>query len=163
VRPVALNHVSIPALDVDEAMRWWQALFGMEQLPAPNFGFPVRWLRLGDFQLHLYTSEQPSQQGQHFGMEVDDFEEAYRRLDAAGAFEERSRFASMYELPNGIVQLYFRDPYGNLVEIDHPDVSALDRSLFGDRLRRLEDDQPQDEENRRATLFMTSDQRSSRA
>jgi catechol 2,3-dioxygenase-like lactoylglutathione lyase family enzyme len=156
VRPVALNHVSIPAPDVDEAMRWWQELFGMEQLPAPNFGFPVRWLRLGDFQLHLYTSEQPAHQGQHFGMEVDDFEEAYRRLDAAGAFEERSRFASMYELPNGIVQLYFRDPNGNLVEIDHPDVSALDRSLFGDRLRRLEDDQPQDEENRRATLFVTS-------
>ena len=60
----------------------------------------------------------------------------------------------MYEMPDGAVQMYFRDPGGNLIEIDHPDVSTLDRSLFGDRLKRLSDVFPQDEENRRATLFL---------
>jgi YD repeat-containing protein len=154
VRATRLNHVSIPATDVDEATRWWQELFGLEPLPAPNFGFPVRWLRLGELQLHLYTSEQRAAPAQHFGMEVDDFEEAYRRLQAAGAFDEGTRYAYLYELPGGQVQMYFRDPYGNLVEINHPDVSTLDGSLFANNLKRLADEEPQDEENLRARLFL---------
>ena len=60
----------------------------------------------------------------------------------------------MYEMPDGAVQLYFRDPVGNLIEIDHPDVSALDRSLFGSRLKKLDEIFPQGEENQRATLFL---------
>lgn len=154
MRAQGLNHVSIPVSDVDAARSWWAEVFGMESLPAPNFGMAVRWLRLGDFQLHLYTSDQPRNAGQHFGMQVDDFEEAFRRLLAAGAFDEDSRFAKLYELPSGQVQMYFRDPWGNLVEINHPDVSKLDRSLFGDWLVRLADEQPQDDENLRAKLFV---------
>jgi YD repeat-containing protein len=154
MRAQGLNHVSIPVPDVDVARSWWMEVFDLEPLPAPNFGMPVRWLRLGDFQLHLYQSEQPRNPGQHFGMQVDDFEEAYRRLCAAGAFDERSRFGKLYELPSGQVQMYFRDPWGNLVEINHPDVAELDRSVFGDRLVRLADEEPQDEENLRARLFV---------
>ncbi len=59
----------------------------------------------------------------------------------------------MVELPDGAVQLYFRDPSGNLVEVDHPDVTTLDRSLFGDRLVRLADLEPQSAENLRASLW----------
>jgi catechol 2,3-dioxygenase-like lactoylglutathione lyase family enzyme len=154
VRATALNHVSIPAADVDASMRWWQEVFGLEQIPAPNFGFPVRWLRLGDLQLHLYTSEHRAASAQHFGMEVDDFEEAYRRLKGAGAFDEGTRYAHLYELPGGEVQMYFRDPNGNLVEVDHPEVATLDRSLFGKDLKRLADEVPQGAENLRARLFL---------
>lgn len=149
-----LNHVSIPVPDVDAARRWWIELFELEPLPAPNFGMTVRWLRLGDSQLHLFESDQPRNSGQHFAIQVDDFEEAYRRIAAAGAFDEGSRFAKLYELPGGQVQMYLRDPWGNLVEINHPDVSELDRSLFGDRLVRLADEERQDEENLRARLFL---------
>jgi lactoylglutathione lyase len=154
MRAQGLNHVSIPVPDVDAALSWWSELLGMEPLPAPNFGMPVRWLRLGEFQLHLFESAQPRNPGQHFGMQVDDFEEAYRRLLAAGAFDEGSRFAKLYELPSGQVQMYFRDPWGNLVEINHPDVTELDRSVFGDRLVRLADEEPQNDANLRAKLFL---------
>lgn len=154
MRVQGLNHVSIPVPDVDAARSWWSEVFGMEPLPAPNFGMAVRWLRLGDFQLHLFESDQPRNPGQHFGLQVDDFEEAYRRIAAAGAFDEGSRFAKLYELPGGQVQMYFRDPWGNLVEVNHPDVNELDRSLFGDRLVRLADEEPQDAENLSARLFL---------
>lgn len=154
MRVQGLNHVSIPAPDVDAARRWWIEIFGMEPLPAPNFGMAVRWLRLGDFQLHLFESGEPRNAGQHFGLQVDDFEEAFRRLRDAGALLEGSRFAKLYELPSGQVQLYFGDPWGNLVEINHPDITELDRSVFGDRLVRLADEEPQSEENLRARLFL---------
>jgi catechol 2,3-dioxygenase-like lactoylglutathione lyase family enzyme len=155
VRATALNHVSIPAVDVDGSLAFYREVFGVEQIPAPNFGFPVRWVRLGDLQLHLFhVGTQPGRTYQHLGIEVDDFEEAYRRLKARGAFEEGTRFAYLWELANGEVQLYFRDPSDNLVEIVWPDVTTLDRAAFGDDLKRLEDEFPQDDENRRATLFL---------
>jgi catechol 2,3-dioxygenase-like lactoylglutathione lyase family enzyme len=156
MRATALNHVSVPALDLEESVRFYEDVLGVEEIPAPNFGFPVRWFRLGDLQLHLFqVSEPPSHTNQHFGIEVDDFEEAFRRFDALGLFEDETFFAWLRELEDGTVQMYVRDPSDNLIEIDHPDASSLDRAVFGERLRRLDADFPQSEENKRATLFLS--------
>ncbi len=160
MRPVAINHVSIPARDVEAAMRWWRDTFGMEQISSPNFGFPVRWLRLGEFQLHIFHSDEAPNLGQHFGIEVEDFEAAYLALKEAGIFDvSGARTAFLYELPSGQLQMYFRDPFGNLVEVNHPDVTALDRSIFGDDLKVLADEHVQDEDNLRARLFLSTDAR----
>jgi len=157
MRATALNHVSIPAVDVGESLRFYRDLFGMEQVPAPNFGMRVCWLRLGDLQLHLFeVANHPGRTYQHFAIEVDDFESIYRRALELGAFEEGTRFRYLWELPGGTVQMYLRDPSDNLIEIDWPDVSTLDRSVFGDELRKLGDAFPQNEENLRATLFLRS-------
>jgi hypothetical protein len=43
----------------------------------------------------------------------------------------------VYELPDGATQLYIRDPAGNMVELNYPDVNDLDRSKF-DEIRKLE-------------------------
>ena len=104
----------------------------MEEIPAPGFPFPVRWLRVGDLQLHLFQSEDPAPQGHHFGIEVDDFEATYEKVGEMGAHIEEGYFSSVYELPDGAVQLYVRDPAGNMVEVNWPDVSTLDRSVIGD-------------------------------
>ena len=155
MRATAINHVSIPATDVEACARFYEDVFAMERLPAPNFGFPVVWLRLGDLQLHLYqVDEQPPRSYQHLGIEVDDFEGVYLRLRELGAFEEGTRFRYLWELPGGQVQMYLRDPADNLVEIDWPDVTTLDRSVFGDELKRLDDEFPQSAENLRARLFL---------
>ena len=110
MKAIALNHVSIPAVDVDVSAAFFTEVFGLEQIPAPNFGFPVRWLRLGTQQLHLFEVEdQPGRTYQHLSIEVDDLEAAYRTLKARGTFEE-GRFGKVYELSGGAVQMYFRDP-----------------------------------------------------
>lgn len=148
-----INHVSIVANDLEESRRFYEDVFGLERLPSPNFGMPVNWFRIGDAQLHLFQSDTQVTGTQHVGLEVDDFEGVYRRLLELGMFEPEGYFAQMVELPEGAVQMYFRDPSGNLVEIVHPDVTKLDRSLFGDRLVRLVDLQPQSAENLTATLW----------
>ncbi len=125
----------------------------MERIPSPNFGIPVRWLRLGDLQLHLFQVEEDRHTYQHFGFEVDDFEAAYLRLKELGIFDQSERFGSLCELPGGEVQMYFRDPADNFVEIDWPDVSSLDRSVFGDDLKLLADDFPRTRRTARA-LFL---------
>ena len=101
----------------------------MEEIPAPDFPFPVRWLRVGDLQLHLFQSGDPAPRTHHFGIDVDDFEAAYRKVRELGVGEGSGYFSRVYQLPDGAVQLYVRDPAGNLVEINWPDATTLDRSV----------------------------------
>ena len=50
--------------------------------------------------------------------------------------------------------MYVRDPAGNLVELDWPDVSTLDRSVFPE-IKKLADDVEQTPEGLRSTLYLT--------
>ena len=123
------THVSVHAHDLDESVRFYLELFGMEELPAPGFPFPVRWLRVGGLQLHLFESDAPAPQGHHFGLDVDDFEAVYRKAGEMGAWVGEGYFSKVYELPDGAAQLYLRDPSGNTVEVNWPDASTLDRCV----------------------------------
>jgi catechol 2,3-dioxygenase-like lactoylglutathione lyase family enzyme len=152
LRATALNHVSISARDLEESARFYEELFGLERLPTPTFGNPVVWFRLGDGQLHLFQrGEHEAPRFHHIGLEVDDFEAFYLRLTELGIRDSDS-LGHIRELPSGEVQMYLRDPGGNLVEIDWPDARTLDRSIVTD-LRRLADDQPQAAGAERASLF----------
>jgi hypothetical protein len=55
-RATGFNHVSVHAHDLNESVRFYQELFDTEEIPAPNFPFPVRWLGVGDLQPHLFQS-----------------------------------------------------------------------------------------------------------
>ena len=157
MRATAINHVSIPAVDVERLSRFYEDVLGLERLPAPNFGFPVAWLKLGPLQLHLYqVAERPPHSNQHLGIEVDDFEAMFLRLRERGALEQ-GRFGGLFVLASGQVQLYFRDPEDNLIEIDHPDVATLDRDVFAGAIQELGEMFPQDDENLRARLFLAPD------
>jgi lactoylglutathione lyase len=153
VRATRINHVSIPCRDLDDSERFYRDVFGLERLPSFDFRFPVRYLRLGEQQLHLMQlpDDQPLRQ-QHFAVDVDDFEAAFVRLCEAGALDTRAHASAVWELPDGSVQLYARDPAGNLLEVNWPDVSTLDREVVGDIPRRA-DDVEQSEEAQRATLY----------
>jgi lactoylglutathione lyase len=153
VRATGLNHVSISARDLEESVRFYVEVLGMEPISTYDFAFPVQYLRLGDLQLHLFERDTDAPAYHHIGINVDDFEGAYLRAKELGILERESFFEDMYELPDGSVQMYIRDPAGNLVEIDWPDVSTLDRSLFPD-LKRLGDTVPQTGDALRATLYL---------
>jgi lactoylglutathione lyase len=146
------THVSIPTRDADRAARWYRELFGLEELPAPNFGFPVRWFRIGDLQLHLYQRNEERAPMQHFGIAVDDFEAFYERARQMDAFD-KIRAHHLYITAAGEVQLYLRDPDGNNIEINWPDASTLPKSIRDDAIRR-EDEFKQSEWNRSARIFM---------
>ena len=152
MRATRFNHVSIHAQDMDESLRFYTELFGMERLPSPAFSGHVEWLRLGDQQLHLFSSDGPAPRGHHLALDVDDFEAVYVKAKELGLFDDRTFGASVRELPGGAVQMYIRDPAGNLVEIDWPDVSTLDRSVVT-QISRLEDERPQTGEAAGATLY----------
>lgn len=150
---INLNHVSICGRDLEESIRFYTELFGVTRIPTPNFGFPVQWLRVGDLQLHLFKRDELAPRHHHFALAVDDFRAVYMKAKALDVCDRETFGHHLYELPGGCVQLYVRDPAGNLVEIDWPDVRTLDRSIVAD-LRRLVDIRPQSGDNLRATLFL---------
>ncbi|MGM0590441.1 MAG: VOC family protein [Halobacteriota archaeon] len=131
---ISLNHVSIHAPNLEESVRFYRDLFGMEPVPTPNFEVPVQWLQCGDQQLHLFERDVEPPRYHHVGILVDDFEEVYRRVQEDDLFAnwDDTSEANIYLLPDGAVQLYLNDPAGNLIEINWPDVETLDESVRKD-------------------------------
>jgi catechol 2,3-dioxygenase-like lactoylglutathione lyase family enzyme len=150
VGAVRINHVSIAARDLEESVRFYEEVFAMERIPSPTFDMPVQWLRVGDLQLHLFLYDGTAPARHHLGITVDDFDAAYqavkgRTSDIAGW--------QLVELPSRQVQLYFRDPSDNLVELNWPDADTLDRSRYPE-LQRLADHIPQKPDAADAVLFV---------
>ena len=151
VRATRINHVSISALDLEKSTRFYEDLFAMERIPTPTFESPVQWLRVGDMQLHLFLAEGEAPVRHHLGITIDDFDAAYQ---AVKALASDTWGWQLVELPSRQVQLYFRDPAGNLVELNWPDADTLDRSRYPE-LRRLADHIDQGPDSEQAVLYVT--------
>jgi lactoylglutathione lyase len=127
---ISINHVSIHAQDLERSAAFYEQLFGMQRIPTPTFAFPVAWLRLGRQQLHLFVrTDARAPQFHHIGLNVDDFDAVYWRAGEQRLRDDSAFFSGMYELPDGSVQMYLRDPAGNLVEVDWPDARTLDARI----------------------------------
>jgi catechol 2,3-dioxygenase-like lactoylglutathione lyase family enzyme len=149
-----INHVSVNARDLRESVDFYVDLIGAEPIPTPNFGIPVQWLALGPTQLHLFERDIEPASHHHFGVTVDNLEPAYRAAERRDAFDRQAFGNHLVELPGDVVQLYVRDPGGNLVEIDQAGVDRLPDDLRA-QLKHLWDFNPQTEENLRGHLFVS--------
>ena len=148
-----INHVSISARNLRESVDFYVDLLGAEPIDTPNFGIPVQWLALGRTQLHLFEKDVQPTSHHHLGITVDDLEPAYRAAERRGAFDHEAFGNHLVELPGDVVQLYVRDPAGNLVELDHHGVERLPEDLRA-LVKPLWGFNPQDDENMRARLFV---------
>jgi catechol 2,3-dioxygenase-like lactoylglutathione lyase family enzyme len=152
MRAIRFNHVSIHAVDMEASLRFYIEVFGMERLPSPDFAFRVEWLRLGDQQLHLFLRDAVAPPYHHIGLDVDDFEAAYAMARDRGLLDD-AMGPPVRELIDGSVHMYLRDPAGNLVELDWPDVTTLDRTVVSE-IERVADERPQSAEALRARLYL---------
>ena len=121
-----INHVSVSSPDQDASGRFYEELFGVERIPAPNFGFRVDWYRFGDTQLHIFPEDEKAPKRHHLGITVDDILPIYRRARELGVIDPV--FTDCVRvLADGNVQFYLRDPGGNLIEINGPGRRLHDR------------------------------------
>ena len=126
-----INHVSVHAADLDASETFYTGLFGVTRLPTPDFGFPVRWLKVGGTQLHLFNRAVEAPANHHFAFTVDDLAEVYRKARQKGVLDR----PEVRRLPDGSAQMYLRDPSGNLIECNAPDADALDTTVVGELVR----------------------------
>ena len=148
-----INHVSVNALDLAESVDFYVELLGAEPIATPNFGIPVQWLALGHTQLHLFERDLTPTSHHHLGITVDDLEPVYRAAERRGAFDDGAFGNHLVELPGDVIQLYVRDPAGNLVELDHHGKDRLPDDLHA-KVKRLWELNPQDDENMNGRLFV---------
>ncbi len=155
MRATRINHVSIVADDLEESARFYEQLFGAERLPTARFPQGrVLWLRIGEQQLHLFESgdEDRPTVHHHLGFDVDDFDAVYARAKELGILDSGAFGTPVRSHPAGWVQMYLRDPAGNLVEVDCRDATSLAPQTLAD-LVPLESSAPQVGEAALATLY----------
>ena len=148
-----INHVSVNAVDLQESVDFYVDLLGAEPITTPNFGLPVQWLAMGRTQLHLFERDLKPTSHHHLGITVDDLEPVYRAAERRGAFDDEAFRNRLVELPGDVVQLYVRDPAGNLVEIDAKGVDRLPDDMRA-VLKQLWDFHDHTEEQMTARLFV---------
>jgi len=153
VRAIRFTHVAIHADDMDASLAFYVDVLGMRRVPSPDFEQHVEWLQLGDQQLHLFRRDTPAPAYHHLGVDVDDFEAAYRLARERGLFDGGVFSPDVRELNDGSVQMYLRDPAGNLIEVNWPDASTLDRSAVPD-IRRLAEERSQSADALQARLYV---------
>jgi catechol 2,3-dioxygenase-like lactoylglutathione lyase family enzyme len=148
-----INHVSVNALDLQESVDFYVELLSAEPIPTPNFGLPVQWLALGRTQLHLFERDLRPTSHHHLGITVDDLTPPYRVAERRDAFDRETFGSHLVQLPGDVVQLYVRDPAGNLVELDMHGADRLAPELR-DQVLGLWERNPQSEDNMRGRLFV---------
>lgn len=146
-----VNHVSVNAKHLAESVDFYVELLGAEPIATPNFGIPVQWLALGDTQLHLFERDIEPTSHHHLGITIEDIQHCYDVVARHDAFDGKAFGNHLVELPGDVVQLYLRDPAGNLVELDFKGVDRLPAALAAE-LKGLWDFNPQDDEQMRGRL-----------
>jgi lactoylglutathione lyase len=86
---------------------------------------------------------------------VDDFEATFLKLRELGALDTSAHRTPVWELPDGSLQLYARDPSGNMLEVNWRDGATVDPGVVGEIAKRA-DDIPQGDDARGATLYHAS-------
>ena len=129
-----INHVSIVADSLDESARFYEELFGMERIPTAKFPDPVLWLRLGDAAAPPVRERRTRRRrASTSSFDVEDFDAVYAKAKAMGILDSGAFGSPLRSHPVGWVQMYLRDPAGNLVEVDWPDVEhARARATLAD-------------------------------
>ncbi|KAL6970430.1 hypothetical protein U1Q18_030130 [Sarracenia purpurea var. burkii] len=127
-----LNHVSRESTDINRLAKFYQEIFGFEQIENPKFEFNVIWLKLPpSFFLHLIERNPETKlpegpwsatsavadpknlfRGHHICFSVSNFDSFVQTLKEKG-IETHQRTQ-----PNGKTkQVFFFDPDGNGLEV----------------------------------------------
>jgi catechol 2,3-dioxygenase-like lactoylglutathione lyase family enzyme len=125
---VGMNHIALEVGDIDEALAFWESIFG--ELSLRGRGGGMAFIDMGDQFIALARGRsQPPDQHRHFGLVVDDKEAVRERLKELGVPVSSGR------------SLDFHDPWGNFVQVvDYRDVqfTKTDDILRGMGLNGLE-------------------------
>jgi catechol 2,3-dioxygenase-like lactoylglutathione lyase family enzyme len=107
---VGMNHVALEVGDIDEALAFWESIFGPLELRGR--GRQMAFIDMGDQFIALARGRtQPPDEARHFGLVVDDKEAVRDRLGELGVPTSSGR------------GLDFRDPWGNVIQVvDYRDV-----------------------------------------
>ena len=133
-RDAHIQHVNVNVDHLPTAVAFYRDVLGLALDPTPDQGFESQFFRINARQqIHMNALADARPFRAHFCMEVDDFMGVFRRAKAAGAIDVVP-WGRVRQLPGGKMQMFLRDPDGNLIEIASAADAAVDPALFQDEL-----------------------------
>lgn len=134
MRVKGIHHVSLIVDDLEKSRDFYTNVLGLQELPAFKFDYPVQFYQINETeQLHLTEwQEAPLFRG-HFCLEVDDFNTAFYQFKELGVIDT-APWGKVRKLKNGAMQMFVRDPAGNLIEITYRGSEPIDPAIMQDEL-----------------------------
>jgi catechol 2,3-dioxygenase-like lactoylglutathione lyase family enzyme len=129
-----IHHVNVNVDDLGPAIPFYRDVLGLPLDPTPDQGMESQFFRINDRQqIHMNVLKDARAYRGHFCLEVPDFEGVFRRAKAVGAIDIEP-WGRVRALPNGKMQMFVRDPHGNLIEVASQPGVEIDPKLFEDEL-----------------------------
>lgn len=129
-----INHVTLIVDDLERSKAFYADELGLEPLPAFKFDYPAQFFRINERQqLHITEwKDRPSFRG-HVCLQVGDFNRVFYRMRELGVIDI-TPWGRVRRLPDGAMQMFVRDPAGNLLEISCAPDTPVDEAIFADEL-----------------------------
>jgi lactoylglutathione lyase len=129
-----IHHINVNVDDLRAAVPFYRDVLGLPLDPTPEQGMESQFFRINARQqIHMNVLRDLRPFRGHFCLEVPDFMGVFRRAKAAGAID-LAPWGKVRALPNGKMQMFVRDPSGNLVEVASAPGAVIDPALFDDEL-----------------------------
>lgn len=126
----SIQHVNLMVDDLAAAESFYADVLGLERVEAPDLGFPATFFKVNEHQeLHVNELEDLRPERAHFCLRVPDFDGLFARARALGIIETET-WGKARRLPTGVMQLFVRDPAGNLIELSCDADQPVDPAFF---------------------------------
>lgn len=133
-KAIEINHVALVVKNLEDACEFYEKELGMEAIPAFLFDYPTAFFKINETQqLHLTEWNDLHSFRGHVCLRVDDINEIFWRMKALGVIDT-APWGFVRQLPDGPIQMFVRDPSGNLVELSCKPGSYIDPKIFEDEL-----------------------------
>jgi len=134
-----INHVTLIVNQLEVAAQFYEHEMGLEPIAAFVFDYPTAFFKINDKQqLHLSEWEDAQSFRGHLCVQVDDFNTMFYRFKELDIIDIKP-WGKVRRLPDGAMQMFVRDPSGNLVELSshptyEPDPKILEDDLYEEGL-----------------------------
>ena len=125
-----LHHVAVSVSDLARAKDFYGDVLGLEEIARPAFPFDGAWYRVGNQEVHLIVSRDPTLrtgkgvtlEDGHFALRVKSFRAALAHLESkglrAGGDEPGRSMRVNTASVTGYPQIHVLDPDRNVIEIN---------------------------------------------
>jgi len=133
-KAIKINHVALIVKDLEAACIFYEKELGLEPLPTFLFDYPTAFFKFNDQQqLHLTEWEDTHSFRGHICVQVDDINALFFRMKDLGIIDIQP-WGKVRRLPDGAIQIFVRDPSGNLIELSSDPEDPIDAKIFEDEL-----------------------------
>jgi catechol 2,3-dioxygenase-like lactoylglutathione lyase family enzyme len=134
-----IQHVNVNVDNLDAAIPFYRDVLGLPLDDTPDQGFRCQFFRIGSTsqQIHMNEMRDQRQFRGHFCLVVPDFMGVFKRAKARNSIDLNA-WGKVRQLPNGKMQMFVRDPSGNLIEIASTASESIDLAVFQNDLELVE-------------------------